>query len=493
MQNASVLLASSDRELIRAVEEAVASTRGFGLAVVDTLEASRRVLEDRGDILVLVAHLVADKDLAVLRRLTQASRSHNPSLVILALGDRHDAAQGLEALRAGVSDYLSRPLDISRLAYLIDVLTVDAQLRPPQARADGEADLALRSLDGASFYYTPNGPMGQLMEMVERLAPLESTVLLEGETGTGKTSLAEAIHRVSPRRDQPFLTIHCGALASSLIESEMFGHVKGAFTSADANRVGKFAEVGRGTLFLDEIDSLPLDLQAKLLRVVEQRLFEPVGSNRTLQMQARLIVASNRLLEHEVKAGRFRSDLYYRLNVISLAIPPLRQQREIVPLLARRFLNQLDARAGRRGLQIGAEALELMLAHSWPGNIRELHNAMERAVALCTGTTITPQDLPPSLGRVAAAPPRPLEPELTPVMPRPGSALPNIPSPMPGLAGVIPPATKLSTSREQAEYQRIYEALFHNNFNRQQAANELGVSRMTLYNKLRKYGLMELS
>jgi two-component system response regulator AtoC len=288
--------------------------------------------------------------------------------------------------------------------------------------------------------------------------------MLGGETGTGKSRLAGVIHRLSPRRNRPFLTINCGALSASLIESEMFGHVKGAFTSADVNRVGKFTEAGGGTLFLDEIDSLPPSLQAKLLRAVEERVFEPVGSNKTQKLQARLIVASNKPLDEEVAAGRFRADLYYRLNVVAFNLPPLRDRAGTIPLLAQGFLNEFGDRVGRPNLSVAPEAMRALEGYPWPGNIRELRNVIERAVALSDGPTIQMEDLPEAFSD-------------------------------PGLVcsvklGTSASASSLAQSKNHAERERIEEALERNANNRLRAAAELGISRMTLYNKLRKLGLM---
>jgi DNA-binding NtrC family response regulator len=250
----------------------------------------------------------------------------------------------------------------------------------------------------------------------------------------------------------------------------MFGHVRGAFTGAGADRVGKFAEVGRGTLFLDEIDSLPVSLQSKLLRVVEDRVFEPVGSNQSQPMQARLIVACNRPLEQEVAAGRFRADLFYRLNIIAFELPPLRERVSSIPELAREFVNTFAAKSGRRIEGIAPEALGPLTAHRWPGNIRELRNVIERAVVLCDSSIIRLHDLPESFQRLAeTSTPPPADSRTGPI-------------PSPGLSS-------LATSKAQAESGCIAEALKRNGGNRLRAAAELGISRMTLYNKLHKYGL----
>jgi DNA-binding NtrC family response regulator len=354
-----------------------------------------------------------------------------------------------------------------------------------------------------------------MVEQIRRIAPLETTVMLGGETGTGKTHLAGVIHRLSPRRSEPFLTINCGALAANLIESEMFGHVKGAFTGADAERTGKFAAVGRGTLFLDEIDSLPAGLQAKLLRVVEERAFEPVGSNRTMKLRARLIVAGNRPLEQEVAAGRFRADLYYRFNVVAFELPPLRERAPLIPPLVQSLLAEFSSRGGRRIEGITPAALRALQAHPWPGNIRELRNAIERAVALCPGEVIELDDLPDHF--LGAAPPRAVVPSSPSTAVATGLrsaggpasiAGPRDPEGLPDRAGVTipfaaprggdaahevtPPVIKsiLAESKERAEVLLISQVLERNGQNRLRAAAELGISRMTLYKKLHKYGLI---
>ncbi len=307
--------------------------------------------------------------------------------------------------------------------------------------------------------------MAELNEQVYRVASQDITVLLTGETGTGKTRLAHLIHDFSPRSAEPFLVVDCGTLSDNLIESELFGHVKGAFTGAERDRVGKLAAAGKGTLLLDEVNSLPVSLQAKLLRTVEDRCFEPVGANTPQPLRARLLSASNAALDQEMAAGRFRSDLYYRLNVVAFFLPPLRDRRTVIPGLALRFLHEFAARnrPDVRGLTPEAEAA--LRVYGWPGNIRELRNVMERTVALCRGPDVELRDLPEMLWRTP-----PLEgPEGSP-------------------AGT--PLT-LTQSREHAESRRIKVALEKNGNNRLQTAAELGISRMGLYKKLHKYRLTD--
>jgi DNA-binding NtrC family response regulator len=319
----------------------------------------------------------------------------------------------------------------------------------------------------------PDGTLGdrRIVDLVHRVARLDTTVLLGGETGTGKTRLARLIHQLSPRRDQPFLVVNCGALSSNLIESEMFGHVRGAFTGADKDRTGKFAEVGRGTLLLDDVDALPPSVQAKLLRVVEDRLFEPVGSNETMPVHARLIAASNRPLDREAAAGRFRSDLYYRLNVVSFHLPPLRERPPgVMRELAEKFVAELCGRLGRPGLRLSGTALEALEAYRWPGNVRELRNIIERAVALAEGPWIGRDDLPDSVLAVA--------PRIV------GGCEAERDADTPG-------ESTLEQVRGAAELSIIRDALLRHGNNRLRAASALGISRMTLYKKLHKYGLME--
>jgi len=315
----------------------------------------------------------------------------------------------------------------------------------------------------------------ELREQLLRVVPQDTTLLLTGETGTGKTRLARIVHELSPRRDEPFLVVDCGALSVSLIESELFGHVRGAFTGADRDRPGKLAAAGKGTLLLDEINSLPPPLQAKLLRAVDERVFEPVGANKGQPMRARLIAASNAALEGEVTAGRFRADLYYRLNVVSFYLPPLRERRVAVASLARKFLQEFVARNRPDVGELSDEALQALEGYHWPGNVRELRNVIERAAALCPGPDLLPSDLP-EMVRCPA-------PEGPVFASGPESKLGEDETSNPTLA----------QAKAQAEVLRITEVLRKNGNNRLRAAAELGISRLSLAKKLQKHGLLPLA
>ena len=310
--------------------------------------------------------------------------------------------------------------------------------------------------------------MQYVYRLTRRVARSQASVLLLGETGTGKELIATAIHRLSNRSTGPFVRVNCGALSESLLESELFGHVRGAFTGADREHVGKFSTVEDGTILLDEIDCVPLEAQAKLLRVFEDRVFEPVGSNRTAKFRARVVAATNQPLERLVAEGKFRSDLFYRLNVVEFRLPPLRECREAIGPLAENFLTIYCQRAGRSLDGITFAALDAMQTYDWPGNIRELRNTIERAVTLCRGEVLDVADLSETIRQAAA---------------RAGQ---NVPA-----AALGPARNELDSARQHGERRRILQALQQHSNNRTRVAKELGISRVALYKKLRKFGLVE--
>jgi DNA-binding NtrC family response regulator len=412
----SLLLISTDLSLRQTVRGIVESTADLRLEVLAKVEEAFPRLK-QGEATLVVIHLPEDGDLSRVCDLLRTATAAKVPAATLVVSDRHHASHALTLLRLGVADYLPRPLDLVRLGYLVDMLTLRARYA---ARNAPPADEGVEVLGETNpFLYVRSATLGNQMEQVLRVAPQATTVLLGGETGTGKTRLARLIHERSGRQDQPFLVMNCAALSGNLIESELFGHVKGAFTGADRDRVGKLTDAGRGTLLLDEIDSLPLGLQAKLLRALEERAFEPVGSNRTQQFQARLLVASNRVLEEEVAAGRFRADLFYRLNVVGFYLPPLRERKELIRPMVERFIAEFATRNGRNIQGITGRALRALQAVTAP---------------VGEGT--------------------------------------------------------LARTKQDAEAIRITQALQRNNNNRLRAAAELGISRMTLYKKMNRYGLM---
>jgi DNA-binding NtrC family response regulator len=456
MATPTALLITRDASLVGPVQEAIGSVAHLGLRTVADVEDVYSLV--RGpEVALLLLHIPRSAGPAPAQQLLKYVAGLRRQTAVVILSDQNEPEQALTLLRLGAADYLDRPLDLRRLAYRADVLTLRARHGSPGAAPAPEP--APAPLDP--------GPLGPLMEQVARVAPQETTLLLTGETGTGKTRLARLVHDLSPRRGEPLVEVNCASLTPTLIESELFGHVKGAFTGADRDRSGKFAEAGRGTLLLDEVDSLPPALQAKLLRAVEDRVFEPVGTNKSLPVRARLIAATNRVLDEEVSAGRFRADLYYRLNVVGFYLPPLRERIRMVESLAPQFLTEFALRNMRQVHGISAEALRALLEHRWPGNVRELRNVIERAVALCPGPQIQLADLPEAVRGPSPAP------RLAP-------------APEAAREVVVP----LAQTKGEAEAVRIAEALRRNRNNRQRAAAELGISRMTLYTKLHRYGLM---
>ncbi|HEY4059766.1 MAG TPA: sigma-54 dependent transcriptional regulator, partial [Kofleriaceae bacterium] len=331
------------------------------------------------------------------------------------------------------------------------------------------------------------------LDFINRVGPSDATVLLGGESGSGKEMVARAIHNASRRAKGPCVAVNCAALTESLIESELFGHEKGAFTGATEKKAGRFEMADKGTLFLDEVGELPLGLQTKFLRVLEERRFERVGGQKAIEVDVRVVAATNRDLAEMVRRGTFREDLYYRLSVIAIDVPPLRARLDDVPLLAEHFLARFRQQAGRRISGFSPDALAAMTRYSWPGNVRELRNAVERAVVLGERDTIQMQDLPPQV-LAQAQPPRTRTSSPTPPL---GSSISNPAMPVvPSVANVTidvpppaPPAATPAKSLRELEKEGILAALAATNGNKAQAAAILEIDRSTLYKKLKDYGI----
>ncbi len=298
--------------------------------------------------------------------------------------------------------------------------------------------------------------MSTVMELAKAVADSPSTIVIEGETGTGKEVLAKAIHEMSPRNNEPFIAINCGALPDTLLESELFGYKKGAFTGAERDKAGRFALVGNGTLFLDEIGEISPALQVRLLRVLQERCFEPLGSTNSEKTGARIIAATHRNLAQMVEKGTFRQDLFYRINVMTLKLPPLRERKEDIPLLADHFVEKLNKLQGRNVPGIAPEVYSLLMAHNWPGNVRELENLIERSFVLCGDNIITANHLPP---------------EFT------------------GLSQQMEAGSDMDAIKRNSERSAIVNALKKNKFNRAATARELGIHKTTLYRKIHDLGI----
>jgi DNA-binding NtrC family response regulator len=463
----TALVISRDESLVEEIKGVQGTARRFRFEVCQTLEQARAVL-GRDAIALMLFHLPAAGDEAEVAHLLDGAAVRLPCDVVI-LSDVYQDPQAAVLRRAGAADYLGRPIDHDKLACLMDILVARTCPAAP-GTTPAAAPAPASKIEPDVFQQVLLGPdMMELMEQLRRVVPQDTTLLLTGETGTGKTRLARLVHELSPRREEPFLVVDCGALSTTLIESELFGHVKGAFTGADRDRSGKLAAAGKGTLLLDEVNSLPLPLQTKLLRAVDERVFEPVGADRGQPLYARIMATSNAPLEAEVAAGRFRADLFYRLNIVSFYLPPLRERRAAVASLARKFLAEFAARNRPDLRGLAPEAVRALEGYSWPGNVRQLRNVIEQASALCPGPDVLLSDLPDVVRKPAS---RPL------AIAR-GTSLPTG-------AGT----RTLAQSKAEAEVLRINEALRKHGNNRVRAAAELGISRMSLYKKLQKYGLM---
>ncbi len=427
---------------------------GYEVAAVDDPAAALALLQKKSFDLVL-----ADQDLSSMNgvELTRRVKAVRPEAIVVLITGFGTIEEAVEAMRVGAFDYLAKPVLEEQIG-----LTIQRALqtkRLVEENRDLKAELHRRR--GLGDLIGMSERMSRIFETVEAVAPTKATVLITGESGTGKTRLARAIHALSPRCEQPFVEVNCGALPDTLLESELFGHAKGAFTGAVRDKAGKFEEADQGTIFLDEISTASPALQVKLLRVIQDRVFERVGETVTRQVDVRLLLATNRDLLDLVREGRFREDLYYRINVVNIELPPLRERQEDIPFLLDHFLT-LYTRYHEKEVQgFSPEALDHLLAYHWPGNIREIENAVERAVVLARGPKIEVQDLPPAV-RAAERPVVDLRGEILP----------------------------LKKALEEPEKRIIMEALERNGWNRQKTADMLGVNRSTLFHKMRKYGLL---
>ncbi len=424
-----------------------------GYAVVRALsvEAALEALESDGpfDSLLTDLRMPGASGLDLLR----AARERDPRALVFVLTAFGDAAAAGEAIRAGAYDFISKPYDL-------------AALRAAIAQALERRHLAPRDTPDAD---SPSGERGpviighspaiiEVMKTVARVAPSQATVLITGETGTGKELIARAIHSYSDRAAQRFVAVNCSALAEGVLESELFGHVKGAFTGAGASRPGLFREADRGTIFLDEIGDVSAGLQSRLLRVLQEREITPVGADVPVRVDVRVLAATHQDLEELVKQGRFREDLYYRLNVVTMRLPPLRERLQDLPLLVHFFLRELARQHRREPVALDPEAESLLLGHSWPGNVRELQNVLERALVLAAQGVIGPEHLPADLRH---------GPRLAP-------------------ANAVPPAGALLPLAE-IEKRHVLGVLQAEHGNRERAARVLGISRRTLLRMLQRW------
>ncbi|MBT8347376.1 MAG: sigma-54 dependent transcriptional regulator [Desulfofustis sp.] len=420
---------------------------GYNCIEADDGDTAVSVVERRDfDAVLMDVKMVRMSGLEAFARINELK----PSLPVIIMTAYSSVDDAVDLIKHGAHDYLTKPLDFKRLKLTLmralDHHRVEERKRETSPEP-GELDTPII---GSS------SEMAELLEMVSYVAPTEATVLITGESGTGKELVAETLHRNSERNAEPFVRVNCAALAENLLESELFGHEKGAFTGADRQRDGTFMQADGGTLFLDEIGETSAAMQVKLLRVLQEGELQRVGGEQTLHVDVRIIAATNRDLEHEVEKGRFREDLYYRLNVVTLEVPPLRQRQGDIELLANNFITRFTEKNRRTVDSVSREFMEHLDAYPWPGNVRELENAIERAVILMRGTHLTEKSLPLTVQKHSQAHPE--------------------------RAGTRP------ATLQEAEKELIFQTLEETGGNKSEAARRLGITRKTLQNKLQRYG-----
>jgi two-component system response regulator AtoC len=455
MEKTPVLIVD-DEPNIRHMLAAALRPKGYDPKAAGTAAEALAVMADnRFGVILCDVRLPDRSGLELLAEL----RELDPRAVIIMISAYGGMDTAMEAVRRGANDFLAKPFTPEEVLLRMRKAEEGERLREENARLQAE----VREKYSFHRIIGKSQAMRSLFDQIARVAPSKATVLITGESGTGKELVARALHYASPRRDRPFVPVNCGAIPENLLESELFGHVKGAFTGAVGHKRGLFEEADGGTIFLDEIGEMPQALQVKLLRVLQEDEVRKVGDTRTVKVDVRVIAATARNLVEEVRAGRFREELFYRLNVVALALPPLRRRTEDIPLLADQYLRTFGARSGRTLSVISPRALQLMMAYPWPGNVRELVNVIERAVLLSEGETIGPGDLPENL-RAAISSPAPAEEE--------------------GSGGYL-----LRDLVAEAEKRGVARALAAAGGNRSKAAVLLGISIRSLLYKIKEHAL----
>ncbi len=404
-------------------------------------EALLRIQERPCDVVLVDIKMPGMDGLELQRKIHDV----DPNIVVIIMTGYASVETAVQALKAGAFDYIMKPFDPDDLATVVRNALEQRRVKMENIRLREKIEEIVQPADIVG----KSPAMQRVFELVHTVAPTDATVLIHGESGTGKELVARALHAASPRRYMPMVTIHCGALTETLLESELFGHEKGAFTGAQYRKKGKFEVADGGTVFLDEISDITLKTQTDLLRVLQEKEITRVGGTLTIKVDFRCVVATNRDLEKMVAEGTFRPDLFYRVNVFRIDLPPIRERTEDIPLLVEHFLEKFSGAMNKRFTRVSKEAMDLLLAYPWPGNVRELENAIERAMVVGHEPEIQAADFPFQLGRAQAQSPRTLD---------------------------------------ELEQAHIGKVLQECNWNQTHAARILGIDRVTLYNKLKKYG-----
>ncbi len=449
-----VLIVDDDRNTRDGLQRAL--RRNYEVLLAESGDRALEILGDNEvDILLSDVRMPGMDGIALLQR----ASARCPELVSILLTAYGNVEIAVEAMKAGAYDFLMKPVNLDHLDLLLKraLRSRDVEAENVQLREQLDQKFGMENIVGNS------GVMHELFDTIRQAAPTLATVLVQGESGTGKELVAHAIHRLSTRSRGPFVAVHCAALASNLLESELFGHEKGAFTGAASQRKGRFEMADGGSLFLDEISEIDASVQVKLLRVLEERCFERVGGDKRVDVDIRLIAATNRDLKKLVEEGKFREDLFFRLDVVNVTLPPLRDRMDDLPMLCSHFIAEFSEKNGKSVEGITPDALNQLLAYSWPGNVRELRNTIEKMVVLSRGERLTARDVPV-----------------------------NIKSESEKRDGVVETTSRgnvLAAQGSLADTERamIYAAIRQHGGNRTKAAESLGISRRTLHRKLRQY------
>lgn len=443
------ILVIDDEKNIRTGLQAALELDGYEvLLAADGKEGLEIALHSDIDLVITDLRMPGVSGEEVLRRVC----SETPGIPVIVLTGHGTVESAVDAMRAGAYDFLTKPLNLDRLSLLVRRALQSREL----SLQNRELEREIAGKKSFEHIIGKSQAMLRVFDVVKRVAATKASVLITGESGVGKELIANALHNLSPRKDKPFIKVHCAALAETLLESELFGHEKGSFTGAVSRKRGRFELAHQGTIFLDEIGEIDQTVQIKILRVLQDKKFERVGGEETLEVDVRVVTATNRDLEREIAEGRFREDLFYRLNVVRIHVPPLRERKDDLPLMIAAFLREFAEENGKKIEGFDSKARSALYAYEWPGNVRQLRNCIESAVVMTSGPLITLDDLPPSI--------------------RSGEEVPSIRIPVGG-------------TMADAEREIILQTLSAQNGNKSRTAEVLGIGRKTLHRKLDEYGM----